>query len=196
MRCWRDLSGDAPREATFTAIISGDAVSLGLVWVGDPVVGRARIAEVAERLTDAAEPARRSVEPLTYLHLQTREDDAEGHDWRRYWKGHYFSELGGAVVDAILSREGDDLPDVSLQATLARSRRARGADHLRTPRDGSRVRRRVAVAQPRGGWAAEVGGAWLCGHDEPGPDQRLRGRARRRGEAEMQPRTLPRSSPD
>ena len=49
MRRWRDLSGDAPREATFTATISGEAVSLGLVWVGDPVAGRERISEVAER---------------------------------------------------------------------------------------------------------------------------------------------------
>ena len=39
MRRWRDLSGDAPREATFTATISAETVSLGLVWVGDPVVG-------------------------------------------------------------------------------------------------------------------------------------------------------------
>jgi len=116
MRRWRDLSGDAPREATFTATISGDAVALGLVWVGDPVVGRARISEVAERLTDAAEPAGRSIEPLTYLQLQTREDDVEGHEWRRYWKGHYFSDLGDAVIDALLARDGDDLPDVSLQA--------------------------------------------------------------------------------
>lgn len=116
MRRWRDLSGDAPREATFTATISGAMVSLGLVWVGDPVVGRTRISEVADRLTDAAEPARRAIDPMTYLQLQTREDDVEGHHWRRYWKGHYFSDLGDAVIDALLARDGADLPDVSLQA--------------------------------------------------------------------------------
>ena len=134
----------------FTAIISGDAVSLGLVWVGDPVVGRARIAEVAERLTDAAEPARRSIEPLTYLQLQTREDDVEGHDWRRYWKGHYFSELGDALIDALLARDGDDLPDVSLQAyggAIADVPDEQTA--FAASRDRIRVRRRVAVAQPR-----------------------------------------------
>ena len=116
MRRWRDLSFDAPREATFAATISGESVSLGLVWVGDPQLGRARIAEVAARLADAAEPAGTSIEPMTYLRLQTREDDFEGHDWRRYWKGHYFDDLGDDLIDALLERDGDDLPDVSLQA--------------------------------------------------------------------------------
>jgi FAD/FMN-containing dehydrogenase len=116
MRRWRDLSVDAPREATFTATISGTMVALGLVWVGDPVVGRTRVSELADRLTGAAEPAGRAIDPMTYLRLQTREDDVEGHHWRRYWKGHYFSELGDAVIDALLARDGADLPDVSLQA--------------------------------------------------------------------------------
>ena len=116
MRRWRDLSGEAPREATFAATISAEMVSLGLVWVGDPVAGHERISQVADQLADAAQPTRRSIEPMTYLQLQTREDDVKGHDWRRYWKGHYFSELGNALIDALLAREGDDLPDVSLQA--------------------------------------------------------------------------------
>ncbi len=116
MRRWRDLSGDAPREATFAATISGGSVSLGLVWVGDPLIGHARISEVADRLVDAAEPTGQSIEPLTYLQLQTREDDVKGDAWRRYWKGHYFSELGDDLIDALLARDRDDLPDVSLQA--------------------------------------------------------------------------------
>jgi FAD/FMN-containing dehydrogenase len=42
LRTWRDLSAEAPRQATFTAGLSGDreAVTVGFVWVGDPVAGR------------------------------------------------------------------------------------------------------------------------------------------------------------
>jgi FAD/FMN-containing dehydrogenase len=116
MRRWRDLSAESPRDETFVAIISGATVSLGLVQVGDPASGRSRAVEVADQLAAAAEPTRRSIEPLSYLQLQTREDDIEGHAWRRYWKGHYFSDLGDELIDVMLERDGDDLPDVSLQA--------------------------------------------------------------------------------
>ncbi|RXZ70778.1 FAD-binding oxidoreductase [Agromyces albus] len=116
MRRWRDLSASAPRQATFEAIIGAEGVSLGLVWVGDADDGAAEISTLAGELTEVAEPDVRSVEALSYLELQTREDDIEGHAWRRYWKGHYFTELGDDLIDALLARDGDDLPDVSLQA--------------------------------------------------------------------------------
>ncbi|MDQ0575317.1 FAD-binding oxidoreductase [Agromyces albus] len=116
MRRWRDLSASAPRQATFEAIIGADGVSLGLVWVGDPDDGAAEISTLAGEFAEVAEPEGRSVEALSYLELQTREDDIEGHAWRRYWKGHYFNELGDDLIDALLARDGDDLPDVSLQA--------------------------------------------------------------------------------
>ena len=116
MRRWRDLSGSAPRQATFTATIDGDTVSLGLVWVGDPEDASAPISKLEREVTDVATPGTRSVESMSYLQLQTREDDIEGHAWRRYWKGHYFSELGDELIDTLLAREGTDLPNVSLQA--------------------------------------------------------------------------------
>src|SRR5262249_30582272 len=34
MRGWRDWAAEAPRQATLTAEISGDTVTLGYVWVG------------------------------------------------------------------------------------------------------------------------------------------------------------------
>lgn len=116
MRRWRDLCAFAPRQATFEAIIGTEGVSLGLVWVGDPDDGAAEISALAGELADVAEPDGRSVKALSYLELQTRDDDIEGHAWRRYWKGHYFSELGDDLIDALLARDGDDLPDVGLQA--------------------------------------------------------------------------------
>src|ERR1700737_933642 len=41
-RTWRDLSAEAPRQATFTAGLAGDQnlVTVGFVWVGRPVAGR------------------------------------------------------------------------------------------------------------------------------------------------------------
>lgn len=116
MRRWRDLSRSAGREATFTATISGQIVTLGLVWVGEPTEGNAVASVLADELADGGEPVGRLIEHLTYLQLQTREDDVEAHAWRRYWKGHYFAELGDEVIDALLERDGENLPDVSLQA--------------------------------------------------------------------------------
>ena len=72
--------------------------------------------DLADELTDVAEPSARIVEPMSYLQLQTREDDIEGHAWRRYWKGHYFNALDDELIDALLARDGSDLPNVSLQA--------------------------------------------------------------------------------
>ena len=116
MRRWRDLSATAPREATFNATISGQDVALGLVWVGDPEAGAAAISELDRALSAAAEPSARIIEPMTYVQLQTREDDLEGHTWRRYWKGHYFRTLDDELIDLVLERDEQYLPDVSLQA--------------------------------------------------------------------------------
>ncbi|MDQ2661214.1 MAG: FAD-binding oxidoreductase [Actinomycetota bacterium] len=116
MRRWRDLSVSAPGPATFTATIDGDTVSLGLVWVGDRGDASGAISELERELTEMAVPDMRVVEPMSYLQLQTREDDFEAHAWRRYWKGHYFSELGDELIDTLLARDGPDLPNVSLQA--------------------------------------------------------------------------------
>ena len=116
MRRWRDLNGAAPRRATFTVTIVGQVVALGLVWVGDPAEGEAIISALRDELARDAEPVQEAIMPMTYLELQTREDDEEGHAWRRYWKGHYFSALRDEAIDALLTREGPDLPNVSLQA--------------------------------------------------------------------------------
>ncbi|MCD2442106.1 FAD-binding oxidoreductase [Agromyces sp. SYSU K20354] len=116
MRRWRDLNGTAPREATYTATIADATVALGLVWVGDPSDGNARIAALGDGLAEIAEPQARVIESWSYLGLQRREDDIEAHAWRRYWKGHYFSELADGAIDALLARDAEDLPNVSLQA--------------------------------------------------------------------------------
>lgn len=114
LRGWRDLAEAAPREATLTAGISGDAVTLGYVWVGDPAGGRALL----PALRSIGRPASESVQELSYLSLQTMDDDQEGHSFRRYWKGHYLPELSDAAITALVDRDPADatLPGVSLQA--------------------------------------------------------------------------------
>jgi FAD/FMN-containing dehydrogenase len=114
LRGWRDLAEQAPCRATLTAGISGGAVNLGYVWVGDPRAGRSLLSA----LRGIGTPDREVVQELSYLTLQTRDDQAEGHARRRYWKGHYLPELGDGAIDALLDYDPADgsLPGVSLQA--------------------------------------------------------------------------------
>lgn len=116
MRAWRDAGRDADRRATWNATLAGDTVSLGFVWVGELDEGAALGDRLGTVLTAAGREPRRIVVPMSYVELQSREDDVEEHAWRRYWKGHYLTDLGDDAIDAVLSRRGDDLPSVSLQA--------------------------------------------------------------------------------
>lgn len=114
LRGWRDLALQAPREATLTAEISGESVTLGYVWVGDPEAGR----DLLPALRSIGRPLGEAVEESSYLALQTRDDTIEGHSYRRYWKGHYLPELSDGAIAALLDRDPHDavLPGVSLQA--------------------------------------------------------------------------------
>jgi FAD/FMN-containing dehydrogenase len=113
LRGWRDLAEEAARQATLTAEISGDAVTLGYVWVGDPESGRAML----PALRSVGVPDGEAVRELSYTELQTRDDSIEGYAYRRYWKGHYLPELSDGAIGAILDRDPDAiLPGVSLQA--------------------------------------------------------------------------------
>jgi FAD/FMN-containing dehydrogenase len=96
---WRDLSEDAPRQATYTATVAGGVATLGFVWIGDPDAGR----QHARALRVLGEPLARRVVELSYLDLQRRDDDLQGHTQRRYWKGHYFRELPDAAIAALLA---------------------------------------------------------------------------------------------
>jgi len=114
LRGWRDLAEEAARQATLTAEIAGDTVTLGYVWVGDPEAGRAML----PALRSAGVPTGEVVRELSYTELQTREDSIEGHAYRRYWKGHYLPELSDGAIGAVVDRDPADatLPGVSLQA--------------------------------------------------------------------------------
>ena len=110
LHVWRDLSTTAPREATYTAVVSEGIATAGFVWVGDPDAGRQHAAHFAALGRSDAE---RIVE-LSYVDLQRREDTIEKHAIRRYWKGHYFRELPDAAIDALLLH--DPAMGASLQA--------------------------------------------------------------------------------
>jgi FAD/FMN-containing dehydrogenase len=114
MRAWRDLNAEAPRRATFTASVgAGGVTTLGFVWAGDPVAGRAYL----PALDALGRPETTRVDEMSYVDLQTREDTTQGHAYRRYMKGHYLRELPDAAIEVFLSRGGDGLlPNVGLQA--------------------------------------------------------------------------------
>jgi FAD/FMN-containing dehydrogenase len=103
---WCDLAARAPRAATYTAGVHDGVVALGLVWVGDPGEGLAHAAELESALsTVPGMPVARRVEELSYLDLQTREDNTAGHAVRRYWKGHYVTDLSLGAIEALLATE-------------------------------------------------------------------------------------------
>jgi FAD/FMN-containing dehydrogenase len=114
MRAWRDLAAEAPREATLSASIADQTVTLGYVWVGDPEDGRGFL----PALRSIGRPAAESIREPSYLKLQTRDDSVQGHTWRRYWKGHYLPELPDGAISELLHRNSDGVapPSVSLQA--------------------------------------------------------------------------------
>jgi FAD/FMN-containing dehydrogenase len=131
---WRDLLADAPPQATLTAWVgtAGELpfltpalwnqplASVGYVWVGDPDQGR----ELLPALRDGTPATAERVQELSYLQLQTMDDQRHRHGLlRRYWKGHYLRELDDAAIQAFLARGdgGDDsdpalLPSGSLQS--------------------------------------------------------------------------------
>ncbi|NIK54676.1 FAD-binding oxidoreductase [Kribbella shirazensis] len=100
LRGWRELNVTAPREATFTANITGDSLTVGYVWVGE---GGEELLPAFRALGPVTGEM---VEETTYLTLQTRDDNVQGHRFRRYWKGHYFKTLPDEAIRALLDNPG------------------------------------------------------------------------------------------
>jgi FAD/FMN-containing dehydrogenase len=119
LRRWRELIPGAPRQATLTAWVGTGGqwpflppelhdrplASAGYVWVGDTDEGR----RLLPLIRDLGRPVAERVQELTYLQLQTFEDDTtEAPALRRYWKGHYLREVPDGAIDAFLSRGSAD----------------------------------------------------------------------------------------
>jgi FAD/FMN-containing dehydrogenase len=132
LRRWRELLAEAPPQATFTAWVgtAGELpflapapwdrplASVGYVWVGHPDRGRELLAALGD---GTPPPVAERVQELTYLELQTMDDEAHRHGLlRRYWKGHYLRDLDDGATQAFLSRGGGGdpalLPSGSLQS--------------------------------------------------------------------------------
>src|SRR4029077_11781748 len=117
LRTWRDLSAEAPRQATFTAGLPGDQAVLvvGFVWVGHPATGRP-----LPSLKALGKPLTERVVQLSYVDLQRIDDTPQGHALRRYWKGHYLREFSDDAIEALLQGRAEPrsggLPNVGLQA--------------------------------------------------------------------------------
>jgi FAD/FMN-containing dehydrogenase len=108
---WRELALTAPRQATFTATVSGDRVEVGYVWVGDP----ARGATLLPALRALGRPIAERVTSPSYLELQRRDDTDQQHAKRRYWKGHYLPALSAAAIDELLAGAHPEL-SIGLQS--------------------------------------------------------------------------------
>jgi FAD/FMN-containing dehydrogenase len=117
LRTWRDLSAEAPRQATFTASLPGDEniVSVGFVWVGHPAVGRQ-----LPNMKPLGRPLAESAVELSYVELQRIDDSPQGHAFRRYMKGHYLRELSDDAIEALVKSRMDGpasgRPSVGFQA--------------------------------------------------------------------------------
>ncbi|MEV6410020.1 FAD-binding oxidoreductase [Kribbella sp. NPDC051718] len=102
LQTWRDLNATAPRQATFTAYINGDHVTVGFVWVGAPGNPDALL----DAFRAMGNATNESIEEMSYLTLQSRDDSIQGHRFRRYWKGHYFKSLPDEAIRALLRNPG------------------------------------------------------------------------------------------
>jgi FAD/FMN-containing dehydrogenase len=121
MRHWRDLlADDVAPEATPLAWIgtmpnstdvpaelrNRTVATFGFVWVGDPDKGRRWL---EPRVASLGTPLAEQIEQVTYLGLQSTDDE-----WhrpglrRRYYKGHYLTELSDDAIDAFLSQGQPD----------------------------------------------------------------------------------------
>lgn len=117
LREWREMNARGPRQATFTASVSGDLATIGFVWVGDREQGR----RLLPTMRALGRPAAENVSEPSYLELQRMDDSVQGHTKRRYWKGHYLRRLPDEAIEALLRRgasggRGGRLPGASLQA--------------------------------------------------------------------------------
>ena len=112
MRRWRDLLPDAPRQATLTADVYTDGgrpmVAIGFVWVGDPEAGMAYL----RTMRGIGEAVDETIQPMTYLALQSIGDENHAHGKRRYSTGHYLPELPDAAIEAFLTRGATAGPDL------------------------------------------------------------------------------------
>jgi FAD/FMN-containing dehydrogenase len=184
MRRWRDLLSDGiPPEATPVAWVGTMAdspdvqpqlrnrtvASLGFVWVGDPDEGR----RLVPMVTSLGAPLAERVEELSYLHLQTIDDE-----WhrpgprRRYFKGHYLAELSDEAIDAFLS-QGEPDPGADRTQLPTGALQGSGGAIAATSDDDSAFSHRDAFVE----FVAAAG--WT---DPAGDDRRL-GAARRFGAA-------------
>jgi FAD/FMN-containing dehydrogenase len=184
MRRWRDLlSEGVPQQATPLAWVGTLAnspdvrpqlrnrtvASLGFVWVGDPDEGRRLVPLVASLGTPLAE----RVEELSYLHLQSMDDE-----WhrpgarRRYFKGHYLSELSDEAIDVFLS-QGEPDPSADRNRLAAGSLQGYGGVIAAMSDNDSAFSHRNAFVE----FVASVG--WT----DPAEDDERMGAARRFGAA-------------
>jgi hypothetical protein len=117
---------------------------LGFVWVGHPENGRRWL---MPRVASLGMPLAEQVEEVTYLQLQSTDDD-----WhrpgsrRRYYKGHYLTELSDDAIDAFLS-QGEPDPEADRPLFLNGSFQSYGGAIASTSNGDSAFSHRNALVE-------------------------------------------------
>jgi FAD/FMN-containing dehydrogenase len=159
MRHWRDLLGDdVPPQATPLAWVgrmpdlpdvpaelrNRTVAILGFIWVGDPENGRRWL---IPHMASLGVPLAEQVEEVTYLGLQSTDDE-----WhrpgsrRRYYKGHYLTELSDDAIDAFLS-QGEPDPEADRPLFLNGSFQGYGGAIAATSNDDSAFSHRNTLVE-------------------------------------------------
>ncbi|MCI0728431.1 MAG: FAD-binding oxidoreductase [Chloroflexi bacterium] len=119
IRRWAEFLPSAPRQATLTAWAGQTPAgrplaSVGYVWVGDPDEGR----RLLPTFREFGPAVNEKIAEMSYLKLQTMDDEPARYGLRRYWKGHYLRELSDGAIQAFLSvaRSGAGLLHGNLQS--------------------------------------------------------------------------------
>jgi hypothetical protein len=115
MRVWCDLLPDAPRETTlaaWTGLPPRHIPNPGSVLAPLSASGSCSSAiqlppvQLQRRLREGGRPAFHRSEEMTYLTLQSMDDERHAFDARRYWKRHYLPNLPDAAIEAFLGLAG------------------------------------------------------------------------------------------
>ncbi len=103
LQALRDLAGRQPRDFTLNFTATTTALSVTAVWSGDAALGRL----VLSPFGALADGGIGGVDTLSYLSLQSRNDEHFAWSRRYYCKGGFWSEVTDKAIDALLRSIAD-----------------------------------------------------------------------------------------
>ena len=118
LRFWREYNQTAPPEvSSASGIITvpdmGLVAGIVLCYPGSPDEGEAALRPIRE----FGPPAMDTVEPISYLALQTMLDATAQPGYRNYWKADFLEELSDEAID-VITAQAQDVPSPMTQVLL------------------------------------------------------------------------------